>query len=469
MRSRCRFLPVKRLLPGLLLIGSCAAPQSAPQRTSSARDTHNFDTHSGARLTDAEQQVRAHLLSAAAALNGPLPEPAAGAPTSAATAQEGPEARLRNAAGALRAAAVVSCGPSGTGRAAFLRAAAEVLTGDRSDSELDPLWIALGDVATVPVLAAASLPAESNTAARFTLDIGAVVAGDQRWVRAFLGRLAEFERTLPLPAGYVPRGPYPDRILIADLLVRGGANPTGRPSQTRLPADAARRKELGSHWVFWRNNMRERWFADSIAPAASALLDSEQRPLATADAHLRFYATRFATYQLGPQTVRTATGPHSFEEYFGTWWGPLSIVKADLLGVLAHEWLIGDKLEPAAASTENLVMLVVMNFVALADAENGAAPPTHRAASNLVLQRLRSRGALTFDDARQTWHVDVDRTRAAARELVAEVLEIHGSGDRERAAALFAQTTAPDPQIMAALERMGGRKLKPRRVRRART
>ena len=102
----------------------------------------------------------------------------------------------------------------------------------------------------------------------------------------------------------------------------------------------------------------------------------DQAVLVTPPAHLRWYATRFGTYQVGPVLS---------EEQFEEDWGPLVITRADLTSMLARTWLaLEGEVHPQEAMDATCTM-VAMAFRALADAELGDAPPAHAAASVLQL------------------------------------------------------------------------------------
>ncbi|HKE00251.1 MAG TPA: hypothetical protein VKE69_04520 [Planctomycetota bacterium] len=280
-------------------------------------------------------------------------------------------------------------------------------------------------------------------------------ATEHRWLDAFLEHWAEFGASLPLPAGFSqPEGAPRGTFRIANLFIRGGSVSESTSSSTFLPSDPALRRERGLSGVFWKNVMETAWWRHGVAPTVPLVLIPEQVALPTAAALLRFYATRFTTYELGPQEVQTPAGPVPLAERFGELNDPLGIAKADLLAVLAHEWLIAKGTMPKTTSDENLAMLVVMSFRALQDALDGKAPPPHEAASALVLNTLRERGAIAIDAEKDRWRVDLAKTRAAVRQLAGEILEVQASGDLARARALVKERGRIGPELRRTLDRV---------------
>lgn len=133
------------------------------------------------------------------------------------------------------------------------------------------------------------------------LEVGLTAPGESAWVETWLGSLASFEAWIGLPPGRpFPRvGPL-RRIAVADVVTRGGARAGSASINTFLPADVELRPALGRLSVFWRNLVRERWYLPECLPTAERVLAPEWLARFTAEAHLRWYATRFSTYQLGP-------------------------------------------------------------------------------------------------------------------------------------------------------------------------
>lgn len=386
-------------------------------------------------LPPAERRVLRHLATAAREL------PAADSP-----AADGP------VPGELRAAAEQAEAGGLDALAAYLRAVAAAIGGEAPAAAAERLRRAIdgGD------LVVALIPAPDDREPTWALRAGVRDPAEQRWVEPWLAGLAEFESWLPAPPRAAASAVPASRIVIARPAVQGGAAAGSCSASTFLPAARELADEIGRDYLFWKDLAARCWYAGEVAPSAPLVLVPEQARLATAGAHLRFYATRFSTYQLGPQTSPAGDGRRlGLRQRFGEQWGPTVIAKADLLGVLAHEWLIERGLRPADESDENLAMLVVMAFRAWRDSEAGEAPPGHAPASRLEIRRLRRSGALTWEPDSDRWRLDLPRARQAVRELAREILDVHARGDVEAARALLAPPPDGDPpEVRATLDRL---------------
>jgi len=320
--------------------------------------------------------------------------------------------------------------------------------------KLDRAWMGSGSAKLVIVAGPAS--DVSGTSAPLTqLHIGLKNETEQRWFDYYLSRRTEFERWLPMPRGYMRRdATFKGSYAIADLMMRGGTAAESTSNLTRPPFDQTLRPELGRGNVFWKNMIHHFWYEPEVKLAAARVLVAEQQSMATSHALLNFYSTRFTTYDLGPQLAATEGGAVPLEERFGELHNPLVIAKADILGTLAHEWLIANGRERRQNSQENLAMLVTMSFVALKDALKGAAPPPHKPASTLILNYCCERKGISFDKRQVKWRIDYAQLRSALRQLIAEVLEIHATGDLARARALLDTHTKIGPELQHTLDQV---------------
>ena len=362
------------------------------------------------------------------------------------TGGETPEA-WEAAAAALGRAAERAAAAGSPALGAYLEiAGGALLSGEVG--ELEAAWMAAGSEPFVVILGPAGAGGDGEPPIHH-LEIGIPDGAEHRWVDPLLERMADFERWLPLEAEH-RSGPENLRasIVVANAVLRGGSLAGSSGPGQYLPFDRGLRESLGRRDVFWKNLAAEAWYANEVRFVAERSLVEGQRELATAGAHLRFYATRFAMYQLGPQGVWTEAGRVSLREHFGESWGPLQVLKADVLAILAHEWLIEQGLQPAETSGENLAMAITMAFLGAAEELEA-----HRRAGLVALGTLARRGAMRLDPS-GTWAFEPERVRAVLRELAAEVFAIHASGDRERAEALLARYARPAKAIDGTLRKL---------------
>lgn len=271
-----------------------------------------------------------------------------------------------------------------------------------------------------------------------SIQFGVIEGSEQDALDHLLSQLNRFEEWL----GLLSSGEREtmDRLIIARVLARSGPMSPGT-LHTRLPDSSLRRAEIGSISVFWRTMLRERWWRNSVAPLALATLAPGDAAQVSADAHLRWYATRYACYQVGP-------GPD--RELFGEDWGPLMITKADVLAALARTWLVEEGAVSASESREAACTLVAMALRGAADARRGEGPRSHERAGMLQLVWLASRGGI--EAGADGIVVNVEATFEAARELAIELASIAVQRDTGRARALLNRGEQVPDFIEAALQ-----------------
>ena len=291
------------LAAGLALLAACAAghlpapqstPQSAPRANPMLSPTFSVETELDGLPTGAREVVD-RLLQAMDEF--PLAWPA-GDPTWAARVA----AEIDAAAQVARDADLER----------HLRAAQVALVG----GDAGELENSLLHLPTAGVLASLFDPSGKADTVR-ALQVGIVDREEQAWLDHYLAHLAEFESWL----GWEGAGPRPPRhrSIVANLIRRVGDMPLGS-MHTRLPADRARRAELGSLEIFWKRMTRERWFTCEVLPAAREALVPEDAARVTPRGHLSFYVARFATYQIGPQKVGELNlREHFTRELWGRW------------------------------------------------------------------------------------------------------------------------------------------------------
>ena len=276
------------------------------------------------------------------------------------------------------------------------------------------------------------------------MEVGLVDRGEHdRWVDALLARLGELERWLPLEPDmrHGAEGLH-GSVTVANAALRTGTVAGSIGPGTYLPFDRTRLEELGRADVFWKNLMAVGWYGREVLPVARTVLHRDQHDLATARAHLHYFATRFLMYQFGPQSVEVGGQRRTLREHFGEMWGPLQIAKADTLAILAHDWLVEQGLQPEPVSAENYAMYVTMAFLQSSESHAG-----HQRAGRLMLSYLREREALAGPFEGTRWRIIPERMQPALRGLAAQIFAIFASGDVTRAQAFVEQYGAPSPTL----------------------
>ncbi|MBK5259323.1 MAG: hypothetical protein JJE51_07000 [Thermoanaerobaculia bacterium] len=284
--------------------------------------------------------------------------------------------------------------------------AAYIASNDAKEAER--LWIAAADEPLVVV-------ARPDKTDRI---IGVALPDQNRWLSYLATNFEAFEKTLP---GYqhswrafsTPVG----RFVVADLLWNSsGSFPRG----TYPPFDPSLRSELGRSFVYWRNAIEQGWFEREILPAVTVALTPESLRQLKPEALTGWYAARFTTYRAGKEFPI-----HGWERY-----DSVNIAKADVLAVLATDWLAKQKMRSKDDARDQAAMAVAMALYAAADVKRGNAPPPHGPASRVVLEYLRRNGAIQFDRETKKWSIVTRRLQPALYALAAEILSAESQGDR---------------------------------------
>ncbi len=355
-----------------------------------------------------------------------------------------------------KAAALLA--PTHRSTADYLNKAATILAG--SDERIEDLDRLVADASKerLLILFGPGRRAEnSNNSLLSHIEISRRSEVDEPWLSAYHSRLSEFEHWLPIPKGHHSlEGSPRDSLVIANIIFKGGTLAQNGSMSTRRPHTKALVDELGTTYFFYKNLLEKEWYENEVKSTSNLVLVERHRHLASPRAHLNFFATRFSSYQLGPQTVSTdeSETPIPLRKHFGASWAPLIIAKADLTGILAHEWLIREELEAAELSDQNLAMLVTMSFRSLYDAGSGVAPPAHAHASLIILNWLTEKNAIGFDQEEGGWDLNLDTIRTEVRNLLSVIFQIHATGDIEKADELVKAYAVMTQNVVRTLDTM---------------
>jgi N-acyl-D-amino-acid deacylase len=261
-----------------------------------------------------------------------------------------------------------------------------------------------------------------------------VLAEENRWLTTLQDELDVFESSLPLPADVTTYlGEARDRVAIADIALRAGSLAPSSHMHSSTPSPWDNPGTPGRTWIAWKNLLRERWYAGEVEPSARLVLTPAGADRVTARSHLLFFATRFCSYQIGAREIERDGEAVPVRDALGEAFGPLVVAKADLVSVLAQEWLVDRGVLPRESLEESHATLVTMCFRALYDSAYLGMAPAHTPASLLILGWLRSREALAFGSEARKWEIDDTKISTAVRELTGEILRVFESGDPEEA------------------------------------
>ncbi len=323
--------------------------------------------------------------------------------------------------------------------ASHLRAAHRTWMSKAGHAELEATLLATTDEPLIaPFWAAPGEPLNS-------IQVGLVQGREQVPVDHLLANLNAFEEWLG--RGNDQPHAATDRVVIARLLGRAGSvAPTA--VHTRAPAGPTRGEEAGSVSVLWRTMLHElRWKAN-VEVTAAHILAPTAAVRVTPNAHLRWHAARFATFQVGPSLDG---------ETFGDVASSLMNAKASTLAALARVWLAQEGEVAPSEKGDALCTWVAMALQTLVDADRGYATPLEKKAAQLVLAWLFERQAIVLNEGRVV--VRITATLAAGHALVEELAIVAVQRDVGRARALLKQSETLPDVVETAIEELAAREV----------
>lgn len=355
---------------------------------------------------------------------------------------------IRPAATRLREAAGLVSDPA---MAIYLRARADALLTD-SYAESDRAFLATRGSALVVLVGPQSTAYDQLKKVKqaYSMTVGIADGEENHRVAAYLSHLDDLERSLPLAERHRRRDLRPQTSLEAVLdLYRAGSIAHGTVASMLVPPDPKGSPDGGRN-IFWKNFLEARGEV-AIRPIARELLTAGEASRVTPLAYFSFNLTHYVAHNLGPVTAESG---RPVKEALGEAAEPLEEIKAELGGLTVLDWGIAQGLLPASRGSEHYVTLIPHTFQVVSQGIRGSAPPAHDQQARLILSWCREKGALA-PAADGRWRIDEERLPGALRSLLAEILAIQATGDRERARALLARYTAIGPELQAAAEKAG--------------
>lgn len=341
------------------------------------------------------------------------------------------------------------------GMARYLRATAEGLVTD-SYGESDRAFLDARDSALVVFVRPQSTGYDQLKRIKqaYSMTLGIRDREENRRVAEYLARLDEMEQRLPLEETYRRRGIRADNPPEAVLdLFRAGSVAHGTAGSLVLPADPKARPDGGRN-VFWKNVLEARGRA-IILPVGRALLEAGEERFVTPRAYFNLSLVHYVVHPLGPHEVETEGRRVPVKDLLGDVEGIFEETKAELASLDALDWAIDQGLLPAALAREHSTTFLPHTFHILWQGTQGQAPPIHSRSAQMILNWCREKGSLTADAASGRWRLDAERLLKDLRELLAEILAVQATGDRERALRLLDRYAVLGPELQAAAERVG--------------
>jgi hypothetical protein len=339
-------------------------------------------------------------------------------------------AELAAAAGLLREAATL-VGNEALSRYLLLRADA-LVTDDYQASDM--AWMDMKDNRIELVIGPIETYEDRLFGYRASFE-AFVLVKDMAWserLARFAAFLPELQRGLPVPDAYKAEMPGTDADLNAydAIYYAGDANAGSKTIAINLPNDEQVQLEKGTRRLQLRNSMRAK-FDQILVPIARDLVAEDLQRHITFNAFFSNIMFHEVAHGLGIKntldgrgTVREALREHS---------SALEEAKADVLGL----YMITELFDRGELHEGEILDHYVTFLAGLFRSVRFGASSAHGRANMIQFNHFSERGAFARG-ADGRYRVDLERMRAAVRELAGRILVLQGDGDHAGAGALLA-------------------------------
>jgi hypothetical protein len=213
-----------------------------------------------------------------------------------------------------------------------------------------------------------------------------------------------------------------------------------------LPNDPRIHQEKGSKKIFFKNFMDAR-VNYVVLPIGKLLMREDQAALATMDGYFTVVLMHEISHAVGPAYARTSAGQADIRESIGPTFSGLEEAKADIVGLLALNWLIEKGVLPKERAEEFYASHVagIFRTVRFGVAE------AHGRAEMMEFNYFAEQGAITRDPKTGKYAIDFTKMQQAIATLAKELLEIEATGDRNRAEQWFKKYDSMPAELKSAL------------------
>lgn len=261
---------------------------------------------------------------------------------------------------------------------------------------------------------------------------GILLIKDQEWSKKltkFAAMLPELQRNLPVDDKYKQEKPGSDSDLNAYevIYVSGQANEGSKTIAINLPNDEKVQLAKGARRLQLKNAMKAK-FDNILVPISAMLIHPDQRDNIRFDAF--FSNVMFHEVAHGLGIKNTITGKGNIREALKEKYAPFEEAKADILGLFMAVQLI-EKGEIEGITVEDCFVTYMAGM--FRSVRFGAAS-AHGKANMMCYNFFEDKGA--FERKQDgTYHVNMEKSRAAMNEWASRVLIFEGDGDYEGASA----------------------------------
>ena len=353
---------------------------------------------------------------------------------------------LTGAAAALREAAALS---QDKAFAAFLRLRADaLLTDDYYKSDI--AWLELENPKFDVIFAPYETYLDDLMGIKTSYGTAVMIRNQAESAKldAFMKYVPEIQETLPLPAEDRPslRGKSTP-MEVMDTPFRAGDLRHGYQAVAdNLPNDPRIHQEKGSKKLFFKNFMDAR-VNYVVLPIGKLLMREDQAAMASMDGYFTVVLMHEICHALGPAYARTSAGQADIRESIGPTFSGLEEAKADIVGLLALNWLM----EKGVLPKEQAQQFYASHVAGIFRTVRFGVAEAHGRAEMMEFNYFAEQGAIARDPRTGKYAIDFTKMEQAIATLAKELLEIEATGDRNRAEQWFKKYDSMPAELKSAL------------------
>jgi hypothetical protein len=353
---------------------------------------------------------------------------------------------LAGAAAALREAATLSPDKA---FAAFLRLRAEALLSD-DYYKSDIAWLELENPKFDIIFAPYETYLDDVLGVKTSYGAAVMIRNQTESAKldTFMKYVPEIQDTLPLPPEDRPSLQGKSTPMeVMDTPFRAGDLRHGYQAVAdNLPNDPRIHQEKGTKKIFFKNFMDAR-VNYVVLPIGKLLMREDQAALASMDGYFTVVLMHEICHALGPAFARTAAGQADIRESIGPAFPGLEEAKADVVGLLALNWLM----EKGVLPKEQAPAFYASHVAGIFRTVRFGVAEAHGRAEMMQFNYFVEQGVITRDAKTGRYAIDFTKMQQAIATLAKELLEIEATGDRNRAEQWFKKYDSMPSELKSAL------------------
>ena len=266
----------------------------------------------------------------------------------------------------------------------------------------------------------------------------------------FSSVLQELENNLPIDPKYRnPRLGAASPIRVVDLVYAGGDTKGVQTAAFNLPNDEKVVKEKGSKRVMLKN-VQEAKFNQILIPISRVVLEKEQQPDVVFESFFTHILAHELMHGLGPHDITIDGKPGTVRTSLQELYSAIEEAKADVTGLWALQYLIDKgKIDRSMERTMYTTFLASM-FRSVRFGIHEA----HGKGIALQFNYFIDENAIDYHSENGTFHVEIEKMKAAVRKLTGEILTLQAGGNKLKAKEMLEKYVAVRPEMRQALEKL---------------